>query len=292
MPWLRIDDGMWRNRKLLDVSPVGKALWTWCLGYSADQLTDGVLARADMRQIAAAVGLDDWQGPMQELVDADLVERDGDTWLMHDYLDYNPSREQVLKERDAAAQRQATWKASKRHDNAPEDSTANAVSNAVSNGVSKPSPFPSRPVPVINDDDDKASAPEMDKEFGAIWSLYVSEFLVNPASIVSQDAVGDLVKMSRDPTIHREAIKRARKGAASNRPSLRYIEAILESYLNTGSWEKPGGNGHKPPGKGRSASRETDYSKIQASAPVEPYVPMTPEEKATRERELAAMGLL
>lgn len=105
MPWLRIDDGMWRNRKLLDVSPVGKALWTWCLGYSADQLTDGVLARADMRQIAAAVGLDDWQGPMQELVDAGLVERDGDTWLMHDYLDYNPSREQVLKERDAAEAR-------------------------------------------------------------------------------------------------------------------------------------------------------------------------------------------
>jgi len=96
---------MWRNRKLLDVSPVGKALWTWCLGYSADQLTDGVLTRADMRQITAAVGIDDWQTPMRELVDAGLVEVDGDAWLIHDYLDYNPSREQVLKERDAAAAR-------------------------------------------------------------------------------------------------------------------------------------------------------------------------------------------
>ncbi len=105
MPWLRVDDGMWRNRKLLPVSPIGKALYTWCLGYSSDQLTDGRLSPTDLRQIAAAVGLTDWAEPMNELIAAGLVEFDGKTFTVHDYLEYNPSRAQVQAERDAARKR-------------------------------------------------------------------------------------------------------------------------------------------------------------------------------------------
>lgn len=134
-----------------------------------------------------------------------------------------------------------------------------------------------------------AVEPSLDKDFGAVWSVYAFENLVNPSSLTQQEDIADMVKRCRDPDKHREAIKRARR--LSTRPSLNLVFKILNDYIETGSWEKPGGNGHGPPGK-RSASRESDYSKIQASAPVEPYVPMTPEEKATRERELAAMGLL
>jgi hypothetical protein len=273
MPWLKIDDGMWSNPKWLTVSPLAKALWVWAASYSSDKLTDGVMRPVDWQAVAVFVGVTDWRPLVDELREHHFLDDgEGDTLAIHDYLKYNPSKADVQAEREATRKRMCALR-----------------SGAQKANTIDPVPVPSRPVPI---DDDDAPEPELDKAFGDIWSLYVSEFLVNPASIVNQEVVADLVKMSRDPTIHREAIKRARKGAASNRPSLRYIEAILESYLNTGSWEKPGGNGHKPPGKGRSASRETDYSKIQASAPVEPYVPMTPEEKDAQARELAAMGLL
>jgi hypothetical protein len=134
---------MWRNRKVLPVSPLAKCLYVWSMGYSADQLTDGILKPTDIRQIVAACGIDDWQGPMQELVDAGLMEIGPDgTFIIHDYLDYNPCREAVLRERAENAQRQADWKSGKRREQPLMTPPTNTVSNSVSNPVTASVPYP------------------------------------------------------------------------------------------------------------------------------------------------------
>jgi hypothetical protein len=102
-----------------------------------------------------------------------------------------------------------------------------------------------------------APEPELDKDFGAVWSVYAYENLVNPSSHVQQEDISDMVKRCRDPDTHREAIKRAKR--LNNRPSLNLIFKILGDYVETGAWDIPGGNGKGPPGKGRPASRETSY---------------------------------
>jgi hypothetical protein len=145
MPWLKIDDGMWSNRKWLPVSPTAKALWVWAASYSAGQLTDGVMYPRDWEVVATHLGVAEWQSLAAELQKHGFLDPGPDDALViHDYLDYNPSREEVLAERAEGARRQAEWKASKRR----EQATANAVSHNVSSAVSKPVPYPSRPVPV------------------------------------------------------------------------------------------------------------------------------------------------
>jgi hypothetical protein len=179
--------------------------------------------------------------------------------VIHDFLDYNPSRKAVEDKREAVSEERskAGRIGAERRWQTDGKPMANAMANAKQNDGPVPGPVP---VPLVNDDD-VGPEPELDKDFGAIWSLYISEFLVNPASAVDQEIVGDLVKKCRDPGIHREAIKVARKGSDTSRPRLRYIESILESYLNTGSWDKPGGNGNvrsSPNRRGNGKSSPTD----------------------------------
>ncbi len=54
---------------------------------------------------------------------------DGDGWVIHDYWQYQFTKEQVVRDREAAAVRQANWRAAH-----------NGSSNGVTNGVSSPSP--------------------------------------------------------------------------------------------------------------------------------------------------------
>jgi hypothetical protein len=58
---------------------------------------------------------------------------DGDGWIIHDYWYYQPTKEQVIRDRRSNARRQAEWRA--KH---------NGSSNAVTNAVSASAP--SRPV--------------------------------------------------------------------------------------------------------------------------------------------------
>lgn len=130
----------------------------------------------------------------------------------------------------------------------------------------------------------------LDPQFGELVKLLESERIVTTYSKTLMDDVGDVWDDHPKLDDWKAAILRV-KARDPARGNWALLKVIMLDFMRTGSWDKPGGNGHGPPGK-RPASRETDYSKIQASAPIEPYVPMTPEEKATRERELAAMGLL
>jgi hypothetical protein len=101
--WFKGDDNLPNNHKLENLTVHAKFLYVCSLAYCARNLTDGALTaravrivRAECPATAKHVG---------ELADAGLWDRTGDGYLVHDYLDYNPRREQVLAERAAAKDR-------------------------------------------------------------------------------------------------------------------------------------------------------------------------------------------
>jgi hypothetical protein len=207
MPWLRIDDRMHRNEKVLAVSNDAKVLWIWAMDYSADYLTDGILKPHEVQYLAAQNNITDWQTVTAELLQADLFERKGDKYIVHDYLDYNPTREKVLAERAESAKRQAEFQAKRKARRDDEDDIddkvrdpegwarrlepqpngiTNTVDNGVSNGLALDRPVPD-PVPVpiptpeeknehvapdgAREPDEKPKA-EYSPEFEQFWAVY------------------------------------------------------------------------------------------------------------------------
>lgn len=101
--WLRLDDMFLSGRKVRRVGPRAAMLYLSSLLYSARHLTDGLIERTDLPDIAH----DAWIPPKDV---APLVNRliepypetghplwepvGGDSWHIHDWSDYNPSARQ------------------------------------------------------------------------------------------------------------------------------------------------------------------------------------------------------
>lgn len=99
MVWFKIDDGFWSHPKVLELSDPAVALWTRAGSYCAGHLTDGEVKRSTLRVLAAD------RDAATELVMAGLWDENGNGWTFHDWDQYQPTREEVLKERAAATER-------------------------------------------------------------------------------------------------------------------------------------------------------------------------------------------
>ena len=162
MPWLRLDDQFSTNTKILSAGKDGRELYFSALGHAARNLTDGFISADIVRQIAAMFEVYDAAPAIARLVEVRLWDVCDGGWMIHDYLQYNPSRDEVMAERAATAKRQAEWRAkqernaSGQYDQAPSNDVRNGVSNDVRNGVTNascntvpvPVPVPD-PVPVL-----------------------------------------------------------------------------------------------------------------------------------------------
>jgi hypothetical protein len=133
MSWAKLDDQFFAHPKIINLSKDAKLLQLAAITYCAGQLTDGLVTPGAVRMICAQVDVE--AASIQELMAAGVWEADGTNYYVHDYLDYNPSGEQVRAERAATAKRVATWR-----ENHPK---RNGVTNTVRNGVSTPAPSPS-----------------------------------------------------------------------------------------------------------------------------------------------------
>jgi hypothetical protein len=107
MPWARFEDDFLGNQKLATLSTAAIALDMASIIYSARELRDGQLTVTDIQIIATLIHIRRWQPIAAELVRVNRwsTPDDGDCYAIHDYLDYQPSRHQVLTERAAAADR-------------------------------------------------------------------------------------------------------------------------------------------------------------------------------------------
>lgn len=142
MSWFKIDDGFHCHPKVLEAGNEAIGLYVRCGSYCSQQLTEGRVPRV----IALMYGDTNL---IDTLVKVGLFKPVEDGWLIHDYDVYNPSREQVLAEREAAKQRQrnarerakaareeAARKASGKAAEGNDHAVSHAVTSAVTHGVS------------------------------------------------------------------------------------------------------------------------------------------------------------
>jgi hypothetical protein len=101
MPWVKLDDQFWLSDKVAEAGWAAVGFHAAALSYSGQKLTDGHLTPRDCRRIAAANTDDtDWEHLAARLVACGLWDETGDGWAIHDFLDFNPSRETVEKRRE------------------------------------------------------------------------------------------------------------------------------------------------------------------------------------------------
>jgi hypothetical protein len=159
MAWSRIDDSLHSHPKIMQVGNAATGLFVRLISYSSQHLTDGFVPAT----VARTYGTPRLLGA---LCDASLLVKidaksnqtseshphfHGPGYVIHDYLDYNPSREQVLMERAKNAARQEAFRNRKRGKPVPPDGAGtppdNGQSNGVTHGVSNTAPTRPDPTP-------------------------------------------------------------------------------------------------------------------------------------------------
>jgi hypothetical protein len=175
MTWFKVDDAFYDHPKSADLPDSAVALWTRAGSYCAKHLTDGVITDRRARKMC-----DNPDEAIKALIEAEMWEpvEDG-SYHFHDWDRYQPSREEVMAERDANAARQQAWRDRKkaerdarnaaatvnvpgesRRDNPVSNGARNALRNEASNGEHNASvtasvtgapsrPDPSRPDPSV-----------------------------------------------------------------------------------------------------------------------------------------------
>lgn len=95
MPWVKLDDSFFSHPKVVNAGTEAIGLYVLGLTYSSHHLTDGHVPGAWVRQ---AVGSKE-KRLTAALVEHGLWAENGTGWLIHDYLEYQPSREQAEAQR-------------------------------------------------------------------------------------------------------------------------------------------------------------------------------------------------
>jgi len=98
MPWFRLDDRFHSHPKVIAAGNEAIGLFTRCGTYAAEHLTDGFIPE----HVVLLYGS---PALAETLVRAKLWRRARGGWRIPDYLEYNPSREDVERERAAARER-------------------------------------------------------------------------------------------------------------------------------------------------------------------------------------------
>lgn len=133
MTWVRLDDLMPDHPKIAPLSDRAFRLHISGLCYAARALTDGHVPRPVAQRLVPSA-----RRAIDELVGSQIWEEDADGYEIHDFGEYQQTRESVLEQRAKTADRVARWREQKRGGN----TDRNAVTPSVGNGVSNAAPQP------------------------------------------------------------------------------------------------------------------------------------------------------
>ena len=161
MSWVKLDDAILDNTKIIAAGPIGLLLHVAAITWCGRNLTDGFIPKrrvytlVDLGTVGTAIAAPPACGPEEDRfdpIDADEVAQElaaiglwhdrGDCWEIHDYLVYNPPREKVLARREHARSKKARQRVSL--------GMSPSVSPTVSPGDMRdcPASVPTHPVPV------------------------------------------------------------------------------------------------------------------------------------------------
>lgn len=173
MTWVKLDDQFPQNLKVIEVGPEGVALYVFGLCFCASQLTDGTIPTKAARVLTATADVD--PTTVDRLVEAGLWDSTDDGYVVPDFLDYNPSRAQVMRDREQARKRMRRKRGQRPDPEPPPEHSGDVRAN---NGRSSASP--SRPVPSPTSSSSTevvqqatAGPVDDDDEFmGAVWEAF------------------------------------------------------------------------------------------------------------------------
>lgn len=121
MGWVRVSDDFYDHDRFAEIGPLGIAVWITGLAYCNRNLTDGRIPKRAAQRLMHIEGIGVYEGTysgrdaevsdgIAELVDAELWLDRGRDYLVRDYLDYQPSRDEVEEQRRKNAIRQDNWR--------------------------------------------------------------------------------------------------------------------------------------------------------------------------------------
>lgn len=139
MTWAKLDDDFPNHEKVWALSDAAFRVHVAGICMCARLLTDGFVAESRL----AGLTCKPRKQALQELVDARMWKPVKGGWMIHAYLDYNPSAEKVKADREAARERQE--RSRQRRHGEPSSAVSHGVTDAVTNGVSHSDP--TRPDP-------------------------------------------------------------------------------------------------------------------------------------------------
>jgi hypothetical protein len=276
MVWTRLDDQFMDHPKVAQAGPLAGWMHVAGLVYSGRYLTDGFVPTAMIPRLADfhGIGIDDRVGELatfghdvenQELVDR-LVELGmwepvENGYQIHDYLDYQPSREEVLELRElrAEAGRRGGLKSveSKRQANGQASAEASAEANdqAKFKQSSTPSPSPS-PITATT----TAPAEEMPPRDPFYALLDRAGVIVG--SLLQQEKWEAVRNLTTDFGLIEDAFADAAKQGRV--PTPRYIESVLrrclEQGVRPGEWQGLPAQQPNPPPKRKKLVPGPDWT--------------------------------
>jgi len=205
VPWVRLDDSFADHPKVERAGPLAAWLHVTALCYCARHLTDGRVPKTKALRLADVASPQDH---VDALLRVGLWHEDGDDYVIHDYLEYQPARADVEADRLAARTRMAK----KRQKSSPELPENNERSSPTPShpGLSDLSSRRLRnsrrpPEPVDNPDDDGSISNVPDE----VWARYAEHKLARqPAGKVSNAIAYKLTTADNARTEHADQAER------------------------------------------------------------------------------------
>lgn len=143
MTWLKLDDSFGDHPKIDALSDGAYRLHVQAMNYAARNLLDGRVPDGRPERLMQRFK----RGYLVELERAGLWERNGAGWMIHDFLVYNPSKEEVEERRKKRAEAGAKGgkRSSKKRASAKPKAQASASAKAQAAGTNGER-TPTRPV--------------------------------------------------------------------------------------------------------------------------------------------------
>jgi hypothetical protein len=233
MPWVRIDDNFPQHPKVVQVGPIGMALQVAGICYCNRYLTDGFIPNEALNSLLAGCSTEELTLATGKLIFVGLWELADGGINIHDYLEYQSSKEQVEAER--ARNRIAGQRSAQRR----VEQSVQRKSNTVS---THPNIHPKEEE--VKETVSKDTAKKVDDEFIQTMILkYGNPTLPEPVRLEIADAVN-----------HKAYDKRKNKQL--------YVDGWLRRWAERGSNNgKSGQNNQRPHGAGGERNIYTEEAK-------------------------------
>jgi hypothetical protein len=229
MAWIKLDDQWMDHPKIIRAGRDARDMWLASITWCAKHLTDGIFPSELLPCLAVMAGVDvaNCQTFARTLLDVCLWEARENAYCIHDYLDYNPPKEQVEANRIARSEAGAAGgraKASKFKQN-PGKTSSKKLAKSWQNSAPSPSPSPSQNQEIN------------DLEF-------LPRFLsITKLGVESIDVLNELEDMEKQyPLIFWHVLEWASKLDPIPSNAKRYMK-ILGTALP--KWQSDNNNGHK-----------------------------------------------